>query len=172
MFHFIKLEKLEFYVSLESNVQSTMNPIWNFSGIFGLYRGISSNIVSSAPISALYTFTYESVKKSLLPLLPKVTQSFIAEGNNLTETRLFPISVILCIIYFLYDKQCINLMECLPFVLQDYQSLAHCTAGGCASIATSFIFTPSERIKQQMQVSSYYRNCWYILKIFMFLNML
>ncbi|KAI3468809.1 hypothetical protein Pfo_025472 [Paulownia fortunei] len=82
-------------------------------GISGLYRGISSNIVSSAPISAVYTFTYESVKKSLLPLLPK-----------------------------------------------EYHSLAHCTAGGCASIATSFIFTPSERIKQQMQVGSHYQNCW------------
>ncbi|KAK6158238.1 hypothetical protein DH2020_005552 [Rehmannia glutinosa] len=82
-------------------------------GITGLYRGISSNIVSSAPISAVYTFTYESVKKSLLPLLPK-----------------------------------------------EYHSLAHCTAGGCASIATSFIFTPSERIKQQMQIGSHYRNCW------------
>ncbi|KAL0324289.1 UNVERIFIED_CONTAM: Mitoferrin [Sesamum calycinum] len=42
----------------------------------------------------------------------------------------------------------------------EYHSLAHCTAGGCASIATSFIFTPSERIKQQMQVGSHYRNCW------------
>ncbi|KAI4370076.1 hypothetical protein MLD38_018460 [Melastoma candidum] len=28
----------------------------------GLYRGISSNIASSVPISAIYTFTYESVK--------------------------------------------------------------------------------------------------------------
>lgn len=54
--------------------------IWSWSsGISGLYRGISSNIVSSAPISALYTFTYESVKKSLLPLLPKVIQSFVTE---------------------------------------------------------------------------------------------
>ncbi|KAL2238226.1 UNVERIFIED_CONTAM: Mitoferrin [Sesamum indicum] len=82
-------------------------------GMSGLYRGISSNILSSAPISAVYTFTYESVKKSLIPLLPR-----------------------------------------------EYHSLAHCTAGGCASIATSFIFTPSERIKQQMQVGSHYRNCW------------
>ncbi|GER33074.1 mitochondrial substrate carrier family protein [Striga asiatica] len=82
-------------------------------GITGLYRGISSNILTSAPISAVYTFTYESVKKSLLPLVPK-----------------------------------------------EYQSLAHCMAGGCASIATSFIFTPSERIKQQMQIGSHYRNCW------------
>lgn len=82
-------------------------------GVTGLYRGISSNIVSSAPISAVYTFTYESVKKNLLPLLPK-----------------------------------------------EYHSLAHCMAGGCASIATSFIFTPSERVKQQMQVGSHYRNCW------------
>lgn len=82
-------------------------------GLTGLYRGISSNIASSAPISALYTFSYESVKGALLPLFPK-----------------------------------------------EYHSLAHCMAGGCASIATSFIFTPSERIKQQMQVSVHYQNSW------------
>ncbi|XP_010529594.1 PREDICTED: mitochondrial substrate carrier family protein Y [Tarenaya hassleriana] len=82
-------------------------------GFSGLYRGIASNIASSAPISALYTFTYESVKGALLPLSPK-----------------------------------------------EYCPLIHCVAGGCASVATSFIFTPSERIKQQMQVSSHYRNCW------------
>ncbi|XP_022958379.1 uncharacterized protein LOC111459622 isoform X1 [Cucurbita moschata] len=82
-------------------------------GLSGLYRGISTNIASSAPISAVYTFTYESVKGALLPLLQ-----------------------------------------------EEYRSIVHCTAGGCASIATSFIFTPSERIKQQMQVSSRYHNCW------------
>ncbi|XP_077225958.1 mitochondrial substrate carrier family protein isoform X2 [Tasmannia lanceolata] len=82
-------------------------------GITGLYRGIASNVASSAPISAVYTFTYESVKGSLLPLLPK-----------------------------------------------EYYSFAHCTAGGCASLATSFIFTPSEHIKQQMQVGSHYQSCW------------
>ncbi|XP_057250833.1 uncharacterized protein LOC104907835 isoform X3 [Beta vulgaris subsp. vulgaris] len=32
--------------------------------------------------------------------------------------------------------------------------------GACASIATSFVFTPSERIKQQMQVNTKYQNCW------------
>lgn len=82
-------------------------------GITGLYRGITSNITTSAPISAIYTFTYESVKGFLVPSLSK-----------------------------------------------EYHSVAHCTAGACASIATSFIFTPSERIKQQMQVNSQYRNCW------------
>lgn len=82
-------------------------------GVFGLYRGIASNIASSAPISAIYTYTYESVKGALLPILPK-----------------------------------------------EYHSFAHCTAGGCSSIATSFIFTPSDRIKQQMQVGSQYTNCW------------
>ncbi|XP_031129207.1 uncharacterized protein LOC116030959 isoform X1 [Ipomoea triloba] len=82
-------------------------------GVLGLYRGISSNIASSAPISALYTFTYESVKGALL-----------------------------------------------PFLHTEYQSVAHCVAGGCASVATSFIFTPSERVKQQMQVHSQYKNCW------------
>ncbi|XP_057525469.1 uncharacterized protein LOC130804861 isoform X2 [Amaranthus tricolor] len=82
-------------------------------GLPGLYRGITSNITTSAPISAIYTFTYESVKEFLLPSLRK-----------------------------------------------EYYSVAHCTAGACASIATSFVFTPSERIKQQMQVNSEYRNCW------------
>ncbi|XP_044484032.1 uncharacterized protein LOC123209979 isoform X3 [Mangifera indica] len=82
-------------------------------GLTGLYRGIASNIASSAPISAVYTFTYESVKGALLPHFPK-----------------------------------------------EFHSLAHCFAGGCASVATSFIFTPSERIKQQMQVGSHYHNCW------------
>ncbi|XP_065858285.1 uncharacterized protein [Euphorbia lathyris] len=82
-------------------------------GISGLYRGIASNIASSAPISAIYAFTYESVKGSLLPLFPK-----------------------------------------------EYYPLAHCIAGGSASIATSFVFTPSERVKQQMQIGSRYQNCW------------
>ncbi|GAV83865.1 Mito_carr domain-containing protein [Cephalotus follicularis] len=82
-------------------------------GLTGLYRGIASNIASSAPVSAVYTFTYESVKGGLLPHFPK-----------------------------------------------EYYSLAHCVAGGCGSIATSFIFTPSEHIKQQMQVGSHYSNCW------------
>ncbi|KAL5060323.1 hypothetical protein RYX36_031927, partial [Vicia faba] len=41
----------------------------------------------------------------------------------------------------------------------EYYSSAHCVGGGCESIATSFIFTPSERIKQQMQIGSHYRNC-------------
>ncbi|KMZ72087.1 putative Mitochondrial carrier protein [Zostera marina] len=82
-------------------------------GLMGLYRGIASNLASSAPTSAIYTFTYETVKSAMLPILPK-----------------------------------------------EYYSLAHCTAGGCASIATSFIFTPSDRVKQQMQVRSHYQNCW------------
>ncbi|XP_074317724.1 uncharacterized protein LOC141653775 isoform X2 [Silene latifolia] len=82
-------------------------------GLSGLYRGISSNITTSAPISAIYTFTYESVKGFLLPSLAK-----------------------------------------------EHCSIAHCTAGACASIATSFIFTPSDHIKQQMQVNSNYHNCW------------
>lgn len=82
-------------------------------GVSGLYRGISSNIASSAPISAIYTYTYESVKGALLPVLPK-----------------------------------------------EYHSFALCIAGGCSSVATSFIFTPSERIKQQMQVGLQYQNSW------------
>ncbi|XP_078442505.1 mitochondrial substrate carrier family protein [Wolffia australiana] len=91
----------------------TIRKITSERGVMGLYRGIPSNLASSAPISAVYTCTYESAKGTFLPLLPK-----------------------------------------------DYHSLAHCGAGGCASVATSFIFTPSERIKQQMQVHSCYSNSW------------
>ncbi|GJV93244.1 myosin heavy chain-related protein [Tanacetum coccineum] len=39
----------------------------------GLYHGIARNIASSAPISAIYTFSYESVKGVLLPPFSKVT---------------------------------------------------------------------------------------------------
>lgn len=47
--------------------------LWKYySGLTGLYRGIASNIASSAPISAVYAFTYESVKGALLPYFPKV----------------------------------------------------------------------------------------------------
>lgn len=82
-------------------------------GVLGLYGGLASKVACSAPISALYTLTYEIVKGALLPTLPK-----------------------------------------------DYHSIAHCAAGGCSSIATSFVFTPSEYIKQQMQMGSQYQNCW------------
>lgn len=40
--------------------------------------------------------------------------------------------------------------------------MTHCIAGACSSVATSFVFTPSERIKQQMQVGTQYQNCWYV----------
>ncbi|KAI3523752.1 hypothetical protein L1887_02128 [Cichorium endivia] len=40
-------------------------------GLSGLYRGITSNIASSASISAIYNFSYESVKGALLPLFAK-----------------------------------------------------------------------------------------------------
>ncbi|KAF6144114.1 hypothetical protein GIB67_004787 [Kingdonia uniflora] len=80
----------------------------------GLYYGIASNIASSAPISAVYTFTYKSVMGALLPLLPKVIYNYLW-------------SIVLL-------------------------HIAHCTASSCASIATSFIFTPSEQIKQQIQL--------------------
>ena len=60
-------------------VEMTLLNCWGtiFSGLAGFYRGITSNIASSAPISAVYTFTYESVKGALLPLFPKVIFIYI-----------------------------------------------------------------------------------------------
>ncbi|XP_028768165.1 uncharacterized protein LOC114725768 [Neltuma alba] len=48
-------------------------------GLPGLYRGITTSIACSAPISAVYTFTYESVKAALLPYLPKVSSLFVSQ---------------------------------------------------------------------------------------------
>jgi hypothetical protein len=42
------------------------------AGLRGLYRGLGSNLASSAPTSAIYTFTYEAVKLGLLPFIPQV----------------------------------------------------------------------------------------------------
>ena len=40
-------------------------------GVFGLYSGLSTSLASSAPISAIYTASYELVKGRLLPGLPE-----------------------------------------------------------------------------------------------------
>ncbi|KAH7366528.1 hypothetical protein KP509_18G082800 [Ceratopteris richardii] len=95
------------------SVFRTVLAIISDRGFSGLYRGLGSNLASSGPISAIYTFTYESVKAALLPHLPR-----------------------------------------------EYHAIAHCTAGGCASIATSVVYTPSECVKQRMQVGCFQRNSW------------
>ena len=41
-------------------------------GVLGLYSGLTTSLASSAPISAIYTASYESVKGKLLPMFPEV----------------------------------------------------------------------------------------------------
>ncbi|XP_024986500.1 uncharacterized protein LOC112521734 [Cynara cardunculus var. scolymus] len=55
----------------QRSIQYLGKSILHERGLSGLYCGIASNIVSSAPISAIYTFSYESVKGALLPLFIK-----------------------------------------------------------------------------------------------------
>ena len=71
-------------------------------GVFGLYSGLSTSLASSAPISAIYTASYELVKERLMPGLP-----------------------------------------------EEKRWIAHCIAGGCASVATSFVYRniPQSAIK-------------------------
>ena len=70
------------------------------------YWGLTTSLASSAPISAIYTASYESFKGKILPMFP-----------------------------------------------QEKQWVAHCLAGGCASVATSVVYTPSECIKQRCQIN-------------------
>lgn len=44
------------------NIITAIGHIFEKRGLSGFYRGISSNLSSSAPISAIYTATYEAVK--------------------------------------------------------------------------------------------------------------
>lgn len=82
------------------------------------------------------------------------------EKGELQDKESFGFLHIACDITFSIMLICFSIVLFISLT-QEFHSLAHCTAGGCASVATSFIFTPSERIKQQMQVGSRYHNCWY-----------
>ncbi|XP_024358621.1 uncharacterized protein [Physcomitrium patens] len=95
------------------NLLPIMSAVISERGLRGLYRGLGSNLTVSAPISAIYTLTYETVKAGLLRHIP-----------------------------------------------EDMSALAHCVAGGCASVATSFVYTPSDCVKQRMQVHGLYENSW------------
>lgn len=74
-------------------------------GVGFLYAGVWPALAASAPISAVYTFTYEAAKARLQRRLP--------------ERRIW---------------------------------VGQCAAGACASVATSFIYTPTECVKAQLQV--------------------
>mmetsp|Transcript_2150 Transcript_2150/g.3665 ORF Transcript_2150/g.3665 Transcript_2150/m.3665 type:complete len:426 (-) Transcript_2150:553-1830(-) len=51
----------------------------------------------------------------------------------------------------------------LPNLPEDRKWLAHVVAGGLASVATSFVYTPSECIKQRMQVTAH-KSTWLALQ--------
>ncbi len=68
--HLLQLFYLEAVLSAEG--YSYWADKLEVAGIKGLYRGLGSNLASSAPTSAIYTFTYEAVKSGLLPFIPQV----------------------------------------------------------------------------------------------------
>ncbi|KAL5981476.1 hypothetical protein ACLOJK_015538 [Asimina triloba] len=67
------------------SISSIFRSIISERGLTGFYRGIMSNIASAAPISAVYTFTYESVKGAMLPCLPKVVFAYSVLGLLLEQ---------------------------------------------------------------------------------------
>ena len=78
-------------------------------GVLGsFYAGLLPSLAASAPISAIYTFTYELCKQRLQPLAPP-----------------------------------------------EHLWAVQCASGACASVATSVVFTPTERVKAQLQVGAY-----------------
>uniref|UniRef100_A0A7S3UAJ1 Mitochondrial carrier protein n=1 Tax=Picocystis salinarum TaxID=88271 RepID=A0A7S3UAJ1_9CHLO len=91
-----------------SSLRDAVAQIVRVRGVRSLYSGLLPNLSTAMPISAIYTATYETVKRKLLPL-----------------------------------------------VGSERAWMAHSLAGGCASIATSFVFTPSECIKARMQVGQF-----------------
>lgn len=92
--------------STKRSITNVVTSLLKKRGPFGLYAGLSASLASAAPISALYTASYEAAKLKLSPHFPK-----------------------------------------------DKQWIAHCVAGGVASVATSVVYTPSEVVKQRCQVS-------------------
>ncbi|KAK1385706.1 Mitochondrial substrate carrier family protein P [Heracleum sosnowskyi] len=92
---------------------------------------ISRSIISSRGVTGLYRIIASNIAASAL-----ITDVYTFTSESVKEVL-------------------------LPYFSKGCHSLAHCTVGGSASIsATSVIFTPSERIKQQIQVSSHYRSSW------------
>jgi len=105
------IDTIKVMVQAEAGNRSLPVVLGNFikkRGVGSLYSGLSTNLTTSAPISAIYTSTYEAVKERLLPTMPA-----------------------------------------------DKKWVAHCIAGGCASVATSFVYTPSACIQQRLQVGQY-----------------
>lgn len=56
-------------------------------GVFGLYSGLTTSLASSAPISAIYTASYESVKGKLLPMFPEVRGVSLSSLTTCTLER-------------------------------------------------------------------------------------
>ena len=55
---------------LDRGTIAALRHVLDARGVLGLYAGMLPKLLSSAPCSAIYAATYESVKSSLLPLLP------------------------------------------------------------------------------------------------------
>jgi len=70
------LDTVKTIIQANSSGQSSFNQTLRRTllerGVLGLYGGLASKLACSAPISAIYTLTYEIVKGTLLPVLPQV----------------------------------------------------------------------------------------------------
>ncbi|PHH65441.1 hypothetical protein CDD81_2545 [Ophiocordyceps australis] len=111
--------------TLKTRLQSASG-FFAAGGFHGIYRGIGSVLVGSAPGAAFFFCTYEAVKKRLLP----EPQNGLSQGSTLAT----PIS---------------NGASAPPSALA--QALAHMAAASLGEVAACAVRVPTEVVKQRAQ---------------------
>ncbi|KAF1841183.1 mitochondrial carrier [Cucurbitaria berberidis CBS 394.84] len=96
-------------------------------GFTGIYRGVGSAIVGSAPGAALFFITYDTIKRSFAAATPHVSIQYNAEGKPYKEAR----------------------------ADSGNEALVHMLAASMGEVAACAVRVPTEVIKQRAQASQH-----------------